>query len=323
MIIIANSILVLLVLAVGSEFPLGKIQDKTASQNYREYVALPRAGETANSSQTELEEIVSAHNQRLTQNPAPKNRNRIVYLNGPNQYKSVTFPVAPNTLVVDGMGKTMAYLPSGNPKVEINFGQHKMIASEDHVMVFAAQTAGSGPVTGWIAASALLPSTERSQFAKELSMNVTGTPALGDAPETYQVLCGAAEDWNAGRLKILPNVDDRRNRHEAASDYVARPGGFCYLLTSLPGHGGVATDTLSNGVTFVPAAGMPHVEVPLYLPADSTSSERDAWVAGNLPHQMEFRYGRVGARYGWIASADLRLANQESNGEGANPTKKH
>jgi hypothetical protein len=276
---------------------------------------LPRDGESTNNSQSELELIVSAHNQRLTQNPAAKNRNRIVYLTGSDQYKAVRFPVAPSTVVVDGMGKTMGHLASIDPKVEINFGQHKSIVGKDHVMVFAAQTAGSGAVTGWIPASALLPSPERSQFAQELSMNVAGTAALGDAPETYQVLCGAAEPWDAGRLKILPNVEDRLNKHEAASDYVERPGGFCYLLTSLPGHGGVATDTLSSGVIFVPAAGIPHVDVPLYLPADSTYSERDAWSAGRLPHKMEFRYGRVGTRYGWIATADLLPGSQRPIGD--------
>jgi hypothetical protein len=304
--LVASSVLMLSSVAASGT------QTATASQNYREHIALPRSGEPGNSPQTELEQIVSEHNQRLTQNPALKNRNRIVYTAGPNQYKAVQFPVAPNTVVVEGTGKVMGHLSPEGSKVEINFGQHKEIGSEDHMMVFAAQTTDSGPVTGWIKDKALLPSPERSQFASELSMTVTGTAALGDAPEAYQVACGAAEPWNAGRLKILPNVDDRRNRHEAASDYVVRPGGFCYLLTSLPGHGGVATDTLSNGLIFVPSAGMPHVEVPLYLPKDSTSSERDAWSAGKMPHKMEFRYGRVGTRYGWIASADLHPVNQES-----------
>lgn len=316
MIVVATSILVLAIMAVGGEYPNSGMTDITASQNYLKHISLPRDGEPANSAQSELERIVSAHNQRLTENPASKNRNRIVYLSGPDQYKPVAFPVAPNTVVVDGSGRTIGFIASGSPTAEINFGQHKLITGEDHVMAFAVRTAGSGAVTGWIAASALLPSAERSQFARELAMNVADTPALGDAPETYRVVCGATGEWDEGRLKILPNVDDRRNRHEAASDYVARPGGVCYLLTSLPGHGGVAADILSNGATFVPAAGMPHVEVPLYLPTDSTSSERDAWNAGELPHNMEFRYGRVGVRYGWIASADLHPVNHGPNDNG-------
>jgi hypothetical protein len=295
-----------------SSITASQLQKTALSNNYLEHFALYRAGQPPNDSHSELEEIVSAHNQRLTQNPAAKNRNRIVYLTGPSQYKEVRFSVAPGTVVVDGAGKTMGYLQSNDPRVELNFGQHKSIAGKDHVMVFGAQTTASGPVTGWIPASALLPSPERSQFAQEISTVVANTAALGDSPETYQVSCGAAGLWNAGRLKILPKVDDRLEKHEAASDYVARPGGFCYLLTSLPGNGGVATDTLSSGVIFVPDAGMPHVDVPLYLPVDSTSSELDAWNSGRLPHVMEFRYGRVGTRYGWIASADLLPAGDTS-----------
>jgi hypothetical protein len=304
-----SSILIASAFVIGNN-TVGAIQEPAPSQNYLETLTLPRAGEAASDTHSDLEKIVGAHNQKLTQNPAAKNRNRIVYLSGAEQYKAVRFPVASNTPVIDGSGKTMGHLSSQDPRVEINFGQHKLIDGEDHVMVFAAQTAGSFAVTGWIARSALLASPERSQFAEELSTNVADTAALGDSPEVYQVVCGDPKPWDAGRLKILPNVDDRRNKHEAASDYVERPGRFCYLLTSLPGQGGVATDTLSNGVLFIASAGMPHVELPLYLPADATSKERDAWSAGKLAHAMEFRYGRVGTRYGWITSADLRPVSQ-------------
>ena len=279
---------------------------RTTSQNYLKSVNLPREGEPAKSSQTELERVVSKHNQTLTENPAAKNRNRIVYVNGPDQYKPVRFPVAPNTAVVDGSGRLMGHLAPDVHTVEINFGQHKLIDGKDHVMAFSTRTKENGGVTGWIAASALLPSTVRSQFASELAMNVEDTSEQGDAPESYRVRCGPTSKWGDGRLKVRAKVDDRREKHIAATDYVARPGGVCYLLTSLPRHGGVATDILSNGAKFVPDAGVPRVELPLYLPVDSTNGERNAWGAGKLPHEMEFRYGRVGKRYGWIASADLR-----------------
>lgn len=300
------SLLIPVAVVLTGTYQVKAAPEKTASQNYLKTVALPRYGEPAERSQAEMLRVVNAHNHRLTENPAAKNRNRIVYVDGPERYKPVNFPVAPNTKVLDGSGRAMGQLAPGVRTVEINFGQHKQIGGEDHVMVFAARMAEAVTGTGWIAASALLPSPERSQFAAELAMNVANTPAIGDAPKTYQVACGPVDGWDDGRLKILPKVNDKRNRHEAASDYVARPGGVCYLLTSLPGHGGVATDILSNGATFVPAAGMPRVEIPLYLPTDSTSGERSAWSSGRLPHEMEFRYGRVGKRYGWIASADLK-----------------
>jgi hypothetical protein len=286
--------------------PAHAAQSGAASQNYLKSVDMPRDGEPLKTSETELEQIVSRHNQSLLKNPAAKNRNRIVYLDGPEQYKAVEFPVAPNTPVVDGSGKLMGHLAPEVHTVAINFGQHKQIDGQDHVMAFATQTSEAGGVTGWIATSALLPSSLRSQFAAELAMVERDIPELGDAPESYRVNCDAPAKWGDGRIKVRGNVDDRREKHMSATDYVARPGGVCYLLTCLPGHGGVATDILSNGVRFVPDAGVPRAELPLYLPVDATASERDAWNAGKLPHQMEFRYGRVGKEYGWVPSADLQ-----------------
>ncbi len=270
-------------LASTSTYPANEASAKVRSQNYFKSVFLPRDGEPTKSVQTELERVVSAHNHKLTENPAAKNRNRMVYLDGPKQYKPVGFPVGQNTDVVDGNGRIMGHIDHEVRTVELNFGQHKLIDGEDHVMAFSIRTKESGTVTGWIATSALLPSAERSQFAKELTMNVMASPEQGDAPESYEVSCASPDQWGNGRLKVRANVDDRRYKHMAATDYVLRPGGVCYLLTSLAGHGGVATDILSNGMKFVPAAGMPRVETPVYLPRDSTRCERDAWSTGILP----------------------------------------
>jgi hypothetical protein len=299
----------LIAMVLASGYQRSETSARVLSQNYLKSLALPRDGESKNSDQGELDRVVGAHNQTLTENPAAKNRNRIVYLDGPQQYKAVSFPVAEKTAVVDGNGRTMGHLAAGVRTTELNFGQHKLFDGEDHVMAFSIRTEESGTVTGWIATSALLPSSQRSQFAAELAMSVADGPEQGDSPERYVVACAAADKWGSGRLKVRANVDDRRDKHMAATDYVVRPGGVCYLLTSLAGHGGVATDILSDGVAFVPAAGMPRVETPLYLPTDATRSERDDWNTGKLPHEMEYRYGRVGTRYGWIPSPDLRESN--------------
>jgi hypothetical protein len=206
---------------------------------------------------------------------------------------------------VDGNGRLMGHIAAGTQTTEINFGQHKQIGGGDHVMAFSIKTTEAGTVTGWIKAADLLPSALRSQFARILAMDQRNTAEAGDAPETYRVKCDSPGKWGNGRIKVRGNVVDARDKHMAATDYVARPGGVCYLLTSLAGHGGVAADILSDGDPFVPDAGVPRAETPLYLPKDATESEREAWNAGKLPHVMEYRYGRVGQRYGWIPSADL------------------
>lgn len=299
--------LILPALVLASAYRIYGEPAGAASHNYLKSVTLPRDGESAKTTQTGLEQVVSKHNQALIENPAAKNRNRIVYLDGPDRYKPVNFPVAPGTAVVEGSGKLMGHLTPEVQTVEINFGQHKRIGGEDHVMAFSTKTTEAGAVTGWIKASALLPSPLQSQFAKVLAMDVRNTLEAGDAPMVYQMRCASPNQWGDGRIKVRANVDDRHEKHMSATDYVERPGEVCYLLTSLPGHGGVATDILSDGDTFVPDAGVPRAEIPLYLPVDSTDSEREAWNKGKLPHEMEFRYGRVGQRYGWIPSADLDI----------------
>jgi hypothetical protein len=273
---------------------------------YKEAVVLPRAGDQPQTTSTECALRASKHNQALSENPSGKRRNRIVYVDGPTPYTAVKFPVAERTPVVAGNGKILGFLASSVYGVEINFGQHKTIRGNDHVMAFATRLSVVGAASGWIALSALLPSPLRTQFASVLAMDVQNTPELGDAPEQAKVVCDRPSNWGDGRLKVGPGVDDRKNKHSAATDYVRRPGGACYLLTNLPGHGGVAADILLDGDLFVPDAGVPRVWVPLYLPADTTDREQKDWDAEKLPHRMAFRYGRVGQRYGWIASADLR-----------------
>lgn len=279
----------------------------TTSKNYLNSVLLPHDGEPAKTVQTELERVVSKHNQGLTENPALKNRNRIVFLDGPERYQPVPFPIAPDTEVVDGNGRLIGHSASDTQTTEINFGQHKQIGGKDYVMAFSLETTEAGTVTGWIKATALLPSPLRSQFATVLAMDVRNTSEAGDAPVSYRIKCASPDQWGDGRIKVRANVDDRHEKHMAATDYVERPGRVCYLLTCLPGHGGVATDILSDGETFVPDAGVPRAGIPLYLPVDSTNGEREAWNEDKLPHEMEFRYGRVGQRYGWIPSADLDI----------------
>jgi hypothetical protein len=276
-----------------------------SDKDYLKTLVLAVGSSSTTANDLGLELAVSKHNRTLTENPAAKNRNRIVYLDGPNQFRPVQFPVEPAASVMDGDGRILGHIAPDVTSVEINFGQHKLFNGRDHIIAFAVPTSELGTVTGWIPTKALLPSVELSKFDKEMRIDVRDTPERSDAPEVYKIKCGSPAAWNVVRLKVMPNIADRREKHVAASDYVARPTGVCYLLTSLPGHGGVAADILADGDRFVPDAGVPRVRIPLYLPTDKTDSEARAWRDGSVPHEMEFRYGRVGNRFGWIAVANL------------------
>ena len=78
--------------------------------------------------------------------------------------------------------------------------------------------------------------------------------------------------------------------------YLLRPGGVVNLLYSLPGMGGVSNDTYEvehRAVIFRRSRGVPLLEVPYY---DGSAP------AGSAPAgYMQFVYGHVGARYGWVA----------------------
>lgn len=295
-------------LASATTTPSPAAQQATpASENYRLVVPLPPPPSEQKAPLTALQKIVLEHSSAIDKNPASGNRDRVVYIHGPQHNKPVDFPVRSGAKVVAGDGRQLGHLAADVRTVHLNFGQLKLIGGKLHVLVFAAPTVETGGATGWIAYADLLPSPELSQFKPVLAINADNKPDHGDAPTTFRVACADPAAWGEGLLKIVPNVDEAREKHEAATDYVDRPGvHVCYLLLTLPRHGGVATDVLSNGNTFVPAAGVPRVNVPLYLPMSPTRDEQQKWDSRTWPHVMEFVYGRVGNRYGWIPSADLK-----------------
>lgn len=278
-----------------------------SSENYKVVVPLPPPASERNAPLTKLQQIVLRHSSAINRNPASGNRDRVVHVHKPQRNHPVDFPVRSGAQVVAGDGRPLGHLAADVRTVHLNFGQLKLIGGKLHVLAFAAPTAETGGATGWIAYADLLPSPALSESKPVLAINSDNTPDQGDAPQSFRVACANPAAWGEGLLKIVPNVDEAREKHEAATDYVERPGDHvCYLLLTLPRHGGVATDVLSNGNTFVPAAGVPRVNVPLYLPRSPTRDEQQKWDSGSWPHVMEFVYGRVGSRYGWIPSADLK-----------------
>lgn len=279
----------------------------SASTNYQKVVALPPAEGERHSALSALQKVVLTHSIGTAKNPANGNRDRVVYVRGPYKNHPVLFPVASGAAVVAGDGRLLGHLDPSVHAVSLNFGQLKIIAGKLHVLAFATRTAEVGGVTGWISYHALLPSHELSQSKWIIAINANNGPDGGDAPQSFQVACADPAAWGDGLLKIVPNVDEAVEQHESATDYVDRPTDkVCYLLLSLPRHGGVATDVLSHGNIFIPSAGVPRVDVPLYVPKWPTRAEQKKWDTREWPHVMQFVYGRVGNRYGWIASADLK-----------------
>lgn len=192
-----------------------------------------------------------------------------------------SWPLRSGTLLRDGFGDVRGTVADG--AVQINYGQRKRIGNATYVYAFAVRLTNGG-ASGWIDEKDVVDDIAR------LMPTVSGRdPGLGDYATAFTVTGGNLAAF--GDLKVDPNYT---GSHEAATDYLVRDGNVFNLLYNLPGVGGVATDTLPIGARFHRSLGVKAVEIPLYHPGGSV-----------VVKHMEFVYGHVGSRYGWIAHAAL------------------
>lgn len=301
------------------EFASGRASPR--SSHYKETITFPRYGHDGPRPPRELKAIVDSLNGYMRDHHASLgNRNRIVHVRGPDIGEEISFPAKRGIRMVDGNGEFRGTLAAD--AVKINYGQRKTITytyadghqrTETYVYAFATKINAPGHdhpmgASGWIPLSGLKDSTAKRHYAADLRDVVAHGPRGGDAPQRYVVTGGSDKLDLYGDLKVNPGNDGSgvsRKENLKATDYLRRPGDVVNLLYSLPGHGGAANDTFKSGAEFVPAAGVPRVRIPLYLPKNPTAQERSDWRNNDIPHYMEFVYGRVGERYGWIAADAL------------------
>ena len=191
------------------------------------------------------------------------------------------WPIKAGTTLHDGFGNVRGTVTDHS--VMINYGQRKIIGGLHYVYAFAVALDDGTHASGWIRSTAVKDDIASMPTVSDKD------PGHGDYQTVFTVTGG---DPNAfGDLKVDPNFT---GEHEAASDYLTRPGNVFNLLYNLPGVGGVTTDTLPIGAHFHRSLDVKAVEIALYHPGG-------AKVAGH----MMFVYGHVGSRYGWIAHEAL------------------
>jgi hypothetical protein len=198
--------------------------------------------------------------------------------------------IAPGTHLYDGAGNDRGVI--ADERVPFNYGQRTSFGGAPHLYAFAVRLMSS-TASGWIPESALLDGPLTSMPTIDAPR-----PPRGDRASTWMVTGGTAaihERLESRRIKVAPNID--RHARVAATDYLRRAGDVVNLCYNLPGVGGVATDTVPVGSTFVRAAGVRAARVRLYWPESRRRYGR-----------MTFVYGRVDDRYGWI-SLDALAAN--------------
>jgi hypothetical protein len=204
----------------------------------------------------------------------------------PDNPKDCSFTVAPGTVMRDGFGTARGTLIS--TQVKINYGQRKVLPNgESAVYVWDAVT-DDGHQSGWIYESSL---TESLAIMPTVA---AADPGQGDYPRTF-VITGGSESRIAYYDQMVLCADVRPCG-PAPNHYMLRPGGVMNIIWSLPGVGGVSNDTyLVEGaaVHFRRAKGVPLLSVPYY--------DKDSPAGSPAVGQMQFMYGHVGDRYGWVA----------------------
>ena len=224
--------------------------------------------------------------------------------------RAFRFPVAPGTLLRDGMGVVRGELSDGSVArgVRLNTGQMKVIEGEPHYYAFSVGIKGGKPASGWIPASAL---------HVQPRMRIASPPPAPEGDTKAYTLTGG-DPAEYGDLRVTPENRKGVGNREAA-DYLVRSDGVVNMLFNLPGAGsgryaggGFSTDTFrvdqQPPVTFhrvMTLDGKGRVERPLYRPGSSEPSGRT----------MPFVYGYVESpdtgqrRYGWIALDALTPRN--------------
>lgn len=196
----------------------------------------------------------------------------------------------------DGLGNLRGTIRDAS--VKINFGQRKVINGRTYVYAFSVGlTSGTG-ASGWMLQSAVLDANIRSMP----TVNARN-PGQGSYETDWEITGGNPALY--GDLKVRPNITES---NVAATDYLRRAGNVVNVLYSLPGMGGVATDTLPLGVVFHRSHGVQEVDIALYHPGRST-------VVGH----MTFIYGHVSGRFGWIARDALTARSQTPAPPANNP----
>jgi hypothetical protein len=203
--------------------------------------------------------------------PGDNDRLRNKYAGG------VQFTLEPGTHLYTGFAGDRGAIVS--KQVRINYGQRKTLMGAPFVYVVGVSLADGTGASGWVPESAIAEDIGYMHTVR------AGDPGQGDYATVFTITGGDLAAY--GDLKVNPHVTEA---HQAATDYLARPGNVVNFCYNLPGAGGASDDTFAIGAPFYRSRGVDHVDIPLYYPNGTVR-------VGHLT----FVYGHVGSRYGWIA----------------------
>lgn len=195
------------------------------------------------------------------------------------------FTIASNTVLYDGFGNARGNVTDS--QVRINYGQRKRLPNGTVVVYAFAVGTTNGAASGWIREADVTESL--GHMATVNAQN----PGNGDYVALWRMTGGPVPVRAFYEDMVLHN--DHSPCTHLPKHYLLRPGNVVNLLYNLPGKGGVADDTyaVDTGDVFRRSKDVALHPIAFY--------HKDAPLHGEPFGYMDFQYGHVNGRYGWIA----------------------
>lgn len=196
-----------------------------------------------------------------------------------------TFAIASNTVLYDGFGNARGTVTS--TQIRINYGLRKRLPNGSTVVYAFAVGTTNGAASGWVREA------DVTESLSHMGTVNARNPGNGDYVALWR-LTGGTAPVNAFYKDMVLHNDHNPCTH-LPKHYLLRPGNVVNLLYNLPGMGGVADDTylVETGDVFRRSKDVAVRQIAFY--------HKDAPLNGAPFGYMEFMYGHVNGRYGWIA----------------------
>jgi hypothetical protein len=216
------------------------------------------------------------------QDPNDPGANRLAHRDNPADCR---FNIRSGTVLRDGFGNARGTVTDG--AVRINYGQRKRLPSGTVAVYAFSVGTTNGAASGWI------HEADVTESLAHMGTVTLANPGNGDYVTPWR-LTGGTAPVNAFYGDMVLHNTHKPCGHLPVH-YLMRSGNVVNVLYNLPGLGGVSNDTyaVGTGDVFRRSYDVTVRSVPFY--------HKDAPLNGAPFGYMDFMYGHVNGRYGWVA----------------------
>lgn len=216
------------------------------------------------------------------QDPADPGANRLAHQFNAQDCR---FALASGSVLYDGFGTARGTVTDA--QIRINYGQRKRLPNGTTVVYAFAVGTTNGAASGWVREADV---TESLAY---MSTETLASPGSGDYVAQWRITGGPLPVRAFYGDMVLHNT--HRPCTHYPTDYLLRRGNVVNELYNLPGMGGVSLDTYTAETpnVFRRSIGVALHPIPFY--------QKDSPLNSAPFGYMDFMYGHVNGRYGWIA----------------------